>query len=331
MVLMQTETSKTLKKLTIGGVQLDTVAVLSPMADFTDIILRSLVRKQSKKCLLMSEMVSSQALRYDNSKNITDFYEDELPLSFQISGHDPKVMAEAAKKLEEKSTFIDINMGCPAPKIVKNSDGAKLMTNLSLASSIISAVKKAVNIPVTVKCRLGWDFNTKNYIEFSKMAESSGADALIVHGRTRSQMYSGNADWNAIAEVKQAVNIPVIGNGDIDTPEKALQCLEKSGCDGVAIGRGILGDPGLIARIEQYLATGVLIPPPELEQRLKTAYEHCEKEVEYRGEEFGVKHMRKFFAYYVKNTRNAGKYRYKLVRCASLKEVEQIFDEILSD
>ncbi len=328
---MQLKKPKTIKKLTIGNVKLDTMAVLAPMADFTDIVLRSLVRKESKKCLLMSEMVSSQSLKYENCKNITDFNKDEFPLSFQISGHDPKIMAEAAKKLEAQSTFIDINMGCPAPKIVKNFDGIKLMTDLPLASSIISAVKNAVNIPITVKCRLGWDFNSKNYLEFAKMAQDSGTDALIVHGRTRSQMYSGHADWQAIGEVKQAVNIPVIGNGDIDSPEKALECLNLSGCDGIAIGRGILGDPGLIARIEHYIETGKIINPPTPAKRLEIAFEHCKQEAEYRGEEFGIKHMRKFFAYYVKNIRNAGKYRFKLVRCITLKEVEQIFEEILSE
>ncbi|OGI03466.1 MAG: tRNA dihydrouridine synthase DusB [Candidatus Melainabacteria bacterium GWF2_37_15] len=325
---MQSEKAKTLRNLTIGTVNLNSRVVLAPMADFTDTVLRSLVRKESKNCLLMSEMVSSQSLKYNNQQGITDYNEAEFPLSFQISGHIPEIMAEAAQKLEDKATFIDINMGCPAPKIVKNFDGVRLMTDLSLASHIITAVKNSVKIPVTVKCRLGWDCNTKNYLEFAKMAESSGADAIIIHGRTRSQMYSGDADWHAIAQVKQAVNIPVIGNGDIDSPEKAGECLQISGCDGIAVGRGILGDPGLIARIETYIEAGKIEPPPELEKRLKTALIHCQNEVEYRGEEAGIKHMRKFFAYYVKNIRNAGQYRFKLVRCITLEEVEKTFNEI---
>lgn len=323
--------SITLKKLTIGNINLDTCAVLAPMADFTDIVLRSLVRNESQNCLLMSEMVSSQSLKYNNQQGIIDYDESEFPLSFQISGHDPEIMAEAAQKLETRSTLIDINMGCPAPKIVKNLDGVSLMTNLPLASKIIAAVKDAVKIPVTVKCRLGWDFNTKNHIEFAHMAEDSGADALIVHGRTRSQMYSGKADWQAIGEVKKAVNIPVIGNGDIDSPEKAREYMEISGCDGVAIGRAILGDPGLIARIEHYIKTGTLMPEPNIEKRLKTALIHCQKEIEYRGEEPGIRFMRKFFAFYVKNIRNAGKYRHKLVRCITLKDVENVFEEIISE
>lgn len=328
---MQFQNTKTLKKLTIGKVELNSCVALAPMADFTDMVLRGLVRQESKHCLLMSEMVSSQSLKYSNEQGIIDFVETEYPLSFQISGHIPEVMAQAAQKLENRATFIDVNMGCPAPKIVKNSDGAKLMTNLPLASSIISAVKSAIKIPVTVKCRLGWDFSSKNYIEFAKMAQDSGADAIIIHGRTRSQMYSGTADWEAIGQVKKEVSIPVIGNGDIDSPEKAKQCLEKSGCDGIAVGRGILGDPGLIARIEHYINYGEVLPPPGNEKKLELALLHCKKQVEYMGEEAGIKHMRKFFAYYVKNIRNAGKYRFKLVRCITMNEIYKIFDEIISE
>ncbi len=330
---MQSEKHKTLKDLTIGNVTLSSRAILAPMADFTDTVLRSLVRSMSKNCLLMSEMVSSQALKYSKKTSIIDYTENEFPLSFQISGHIPEVMAEAAKKLEDKATFIDINMGCPAPKIVKNFDGARLMTDLRLASSIIKAVKNAVKIPVTVKCRLGWNEEDKksgNYLKFAKMTRDSGADALIVHGRTRSQMYSGNADWEAIARIKQAINIPVIGNGDIDSPEKAAQCLEISGCDGIAAGRGVLGDPGLIARIENYIDYGKIESPPDILKRLEIAFVHCKKEVEYRGEEAGIRHMRKFFAYYVKNIKNAGKYRFMLVRCITLKEVEDILKEIIT-
>lgn len=320
-----------IKKLKIGDVRLDSCIVLAPMADFTDTVLRGLVRRESRNCLLMSEMVSSQSLKYSNQLEIIDYEESEFPLSFQISGHIPEIMAEAAQKLENKATFIDINMGCPAPKIVKNSDGVKLMTDLPLASSIIASVRNAVKIPVTVKCRLGWDFSSKNYIEFAKMTQDSGADAIIIHGRTRTQMYSGEADWNAIAEIKQAVNIPVIGNGDIDSPEKAKKYLEISGCDGIAIGRGILGDPQLIARIENYIERGELIPPPDNKKRLENALFHCKNAIEYRGEEAGIKHMRKFFAYYVKNIRNAGKYRFKLVRCITLNEVNKIFEEIIAE
>lgn len=330
MGMMQSLKQETLRNLTIGGINLDSLVALAPMADFTDTVLRSLVRNYSKNCLLMSEMVSSQSLKYNNTQSITDCKKEEHPLSFQISGHIPEIMAESAQKLEHKATFIDINMACPAPKIVKNLDGVSLMRDLPLASIIIRAVKQAVKIPVTVKCRLGWDHSVKNYLEFARMAEANGADALIVHGRTRSQFYSGSADWEAIAEIKKAISIPVIGNGDITTPEKAKEYLESSGCDGIAIGRGILGDPALIARVEHYLQTGVLLPVPDLEERLKIALIHTKNEVKYRGEESGIRFMRKFFPYYVKNIKNAGKYRFKLVKCNQLEEVEKIFDEINS-
>jgi tRNA-dihydrouridine synthase B len=188
-----------------------------------------------------------------------------------------------------------------------------------------------VRIPVTVKCRLGWDNNTKNHLEFARMAEDCGANALIVHGRTRSQMYSGKADWDAIRQTKGAVKIQVIGNGDIDSPQKAKECLEISGCDGVAIGRGVLGDPELIGRIEKYLESGELEPPPEIEKRLEMALLHCKKEVEYRGEAAGIRYMRKFFAYYVKNIKNAGKYRFELVKCVTLGEVEHILERIINN
>ncbi len=326
----QSEKTELLKKLTIGGVKLDSCVILAPMAGFTDTILRRIVRESSPKCLLMSEMVSSEALKFNKEQHILDHLPPEQPLSFQLSGHKPEIMAEGAKKLEEIATLIDINMGCPVPKITKNSDGAKLMSDLKLASRIITAVKQSVTIPVTVKCRLGWDFNSKNHVEFAKMAEESGADALIVHGRTRSQMYSGSADWQAIGEVKQAVNIPVIGNGDIDSPQKALECLKMSGCDGIAVGRGILGDPGLIGRIEKYLFTGELEPSPDFQARLQSALLHTQMQVDYRGEYAGIRYMRKFFAHYIKNIKNASKFRFDLVRCSTLKEVEEIFYRITS-
>lgn len=334
MTISRQATTETTAKLTIGSLKLESPVMLAPMAGFTDSVLRGLVRMYSIKCLVVSEMVSAEGMHWGHEKELLNFNEVEKPLAFQLSGHKPELMAEGARKLEAISSLIDINMGCPVPKIVKNHDGSKLMTDLSLASSIIKAVKEAVNIPVTVKCRLGWDCGSKNHVEFAKMVEDSGADAIIVHGRTRSQMYSGKADWAAIGEVKQAVNIPVVGNGDITTPQMAKKCLEISGCDGVAIGRGVLGDPGLIGRIENYLLNGESETEPNDKDRhtglslQEIALLHCRKEVEYRGEEQGIRYMRKFFAHYVRGVRNACAYRFDLVRCSTLAEVEAVFAEI---
>jgi len=319
------------KKLQIGSLTINSPVVLAPMAGITDKVLRSMVRMFSSDCLLFTEMISSEALFYNNSGEILDHDRSELPLAFQISGHKPELMAHAAKKLEEFASVIDINMGCPAPKIVKNFDGAKLMTDLKLSSSIITAVKNAVDLPVTVKCRLGWDSSSKNHIEFAEMAEDSGADAIIMHGRTRAQQYSGRADWNAIGETKTRVKIPVIANGDIDSPQKALSCLEISGCDGIAVGRGVLGDPGLINRIERYINDREDLPEPSIKQRIELALLHCKKEMEFRGEEAGIKFMRKFFAYYIREIRNAAKYRHDLVRVNRYSDIEQLFFKIAVD
>ncbi|MFH0702945.1 MAG: tRNA dihydrouridine synthase DusB [bacterium] len=325
-MLQKTQLEK--NTLNIGQVKLESIVMIAPMAGITDTILRQIIRMFSKKCLLSSEMLSSEALKSSQNKSILDHNKIEYPLSFQISGHKPELMAEAARKLENISTIIDINMGCPVSKIVKNNEGAKLMTDLSLASKIISSVKKAVNIPVTIKCRLGWDFNSKNYIEFAKMAENSGADAIIVHARTKSQAYSGLADWHAVGEIKNSVNIPVIGNGDINSAQKALECLKISKCDGIAVGRGILGDPALIYRIEKYIDSGIILPELTIQERLDIALLHCKKEMEYRGGIHGIKFMRKFFGWYIKNIEEAAKYRRELVKFNTLTEIEDLFDQI---
>ncbi len=310
------------QNIKIGNIELKSKVAVAPMAGVTDTVFRQIIRLFSKECLLVTEMISSEALKYNKTNHITDIVECEHPISFQLSGHKPDLMAEAAKRLEEKADIIDINMGCPVAKIVKNTDGSKLMTEPKLASEIIERIKKAVNIPVTVKCRIGWDMNSKNHVEFAQMVQDSGADAIVVHGRTRSQLYSGKADWHAIGEVKQAVDIPVFGNGDITSPEKALECLKISGCDGVAIGRGLLGDPGLLHRVEHAVNTGEIIPPPTIIERLDLAILHGEKEVEYRSEFHGVKYCRKFFAWYIKGIRDATKYRYDLVRMDSFNDVK---------
>lgn len=320
-----------MKTLKIGKKELNSNVILAPMAGITDSILRRLVRIFSPECLVMSEMISSEGLRMNPDRSITHAEKEEYPLCFQISGHKPHIMSEAAKILEPISTTIDINMGCPAPKIVKNGDGSALTKDLKLASEIISAVKKATAATLTVKTRLGWDSNSMQYLEFAKMAQDSGADALIVHGRTRSQMYSGIANWEAIAEIKQTLEIPVIANGDINSVEAAIECQKITNCDGFAIGRGILGDLELISRVEHYFATGEILPEPSINRRIEIAKIHLEKEIEFRGEIFGLLFMRKFLSYYIKNIKGAAQYRFELVRMNQKQEIFDAFDKILDE
>ncbi len=314
-----------MKKLKIGNVEFNSNVILAPMAGITDSVLRSMVRETSRDCLVMSEMVSSEGLRMNPDRSIIFTQPQEYPLSFQISGHKPELMAEAAKILENVSTVIDINMGCPAPKIVRNGDGSSLMKDLKLAEKIISSVKKAVNVPVTVKTRLGWDVPSMNYLDFANMAQDAGADAIMIHGRTRSQMYSGTANWNAIAEIKQVLEIPVIANGDINSVEAAIECQKITQCDGFGIGRGVLGDVDLISRIEHYFETGEILAPPDITQRIQVAKIHLQKEMDFRGELHGIQFMRKFFAYYIRGIKGAAQYRFELVR---LNDKQQILDTL---
>lgn len=317
--------------LRVRNIEFESNVFLAPMAGITDTVFRQLIRKYAPKAPLYTEMISSEGLAVKQDIVLTKVEKCEYPVIYQISGHKPHLMAKAAKILEPKATMIDINMGCPVNKVVKGSDGSALMKNLKLASEIITAVRESVSIPVSVKTRLGWDMKSKNYLEFSKMVEDSGADMIMVHGRTRSQMYADTANWEEIGEVKQNVSIPVIANGDIVSVEAAKNCLEISGCDGIAVGRGTLGDMELIGRIESYLADGKLKKLPTLEDKLNTALEHARMEIELRGEKVGLKFMRKFFAWYVTGVKNAAKYRFELVRVESLNETEKIFERILED
>lgn len=319
------------KTLKIGELELKSCVTLAPMAGITDSVFRRLVRRYSQNSLLASEMLSSEAIKMNPDERLMFADSVEHPISLQISGHKPDIMSYAASYIEDKTDIIDINMGCPVGKIVKNNDGSALMKDPVQASKIILAVKKVVKKPVTVKFRLGWDCESKNYIEFARMAQDSGADAITVHGRTRTQMYGGSADWNAIGEIKNVVDIPVIGNGDINSVEKAIECLKISGVDGIAVGRGILYDPSLIYRIENYLDIGEFIPSPTISERIEMATWHCLKEIEFRGEQYGIPFMRKFFGWYIKDIRNAAKYRSILVTAATFNQVKEIFEEILEN
>ncbi len=272
---------------------------LAPMAGITDYVLRSLVREYSKTCLLTTEMISSEALRQVKDTDIVRKDLNHSPISYQLSGHKPFMIADGAEYLEKFADMIDINMGCPVNKVVKGTDGAALMRNPYLAQDIVRAVKERVNIPVSVKFRLGYTMDELNFVEFGQKMQEAGADFITIHGRTRSQMYSGKADWKKIAELKKNVDIPVFANGDVNSIESAVQCLEESQADGVAIGRGVLGDVTLISRIEKYLTTGKYTPALTIEEKVFQAKKHLLREIEFRGEEVGVKFVRKFYPYYI--------------------------------
>lgn len=305
-------------QIKIGNVLLKSPVMLAPMAGITDLPYRQLIRRFSKDSLLTTEMISSEMLmqnRKDGDK-ILENRENEFPLSYQLSGHKPQMMSTAAKKLmklERKPSIIDINMGCPVRKVVCGGDGSALMRTPELASDIVKAVKAAVDVPVSVKFRLGYTSTEKNFLEFAKLMQTSGADALTIHCRTRSQMYSGEADWSAIAGIKKEIDIPVFANGDITTPQKAQECLEITGADGVAVGRATLGAPELLHRIEHYLLTGELLEEADIKTKVEWAIEHLDTEVELRGVKNAIPFMRKFYPYYIKGIQNAAAVRGKLM------------------
>lgn len=302
---------------------------LAPMAGITDYVLRSLIREHSPNCLLTTEMISSEALTQVKDTDIVKRGDNHSPISYQLSGHKPKMMADSAEYLQRFADMIDINMGCPVNKVVKGTDGAALMRNINLAQEIVKTVKSQISIPLSVKFRLGYTMDELNYVEYGQKMQEAGADFITIHGRTRSQMYGGKADWKKIAELKRNVDIPVFANGDVVSVETAVQCLEDSQADGIAVGRGVLGDVTLISRIERYLSAGEYIPPPTLEQKIDDMKKHLLREVEFRGENVGIKFVRKFYPYYVNGFQGASRCRGELVMLDNLKDILGLLDKIL--
>ncbi|NCB47766.1 tRNA dihydrouridine synthase DusB, partial [bacterium] len=317
-----------MNKIKIGDKTLNTKVSLAPLAGITDYVLRSLIRKHSKTCLITTEMISSEALVQVPKTKILDRNDDHSPISYQLSGHKPQMMAKAAKILEQYADIIDINMGCPVNKVVKGQDGCALMKNQPLAADIVKAVKENVVRPVSVKFRLGYTANEENFVEYGVKMQEAGADFITIHARTRSQMYSGKADWAKIKELKQNVDIPVFANGDILSIESAIECLEQSNADGVAIGRGVLGDVTLISRIEHYLTTGEKLPPPKLEERVETLKVHLLEEIKLRGEAVGIKFVRKFYPYYINSVKDAAKYRAVLMQEENYDNIIKVLDDL---
>jgi len=310
----------------IGPVLLDNPVMSAPMAGITDKAYRILAREAG--CgLVCTEMVSDQALLYGNPKTcrLLDIAGETGPVSVQIFGSNPDYMAAAAEIAESRGAdIIDINMGCPTPKIVKNGEGAALMRSPKKAAEIVRAVVERVKVPVTVKMRKGWDENSVNAVELAKLVTGAGAVALTVHGRTRSQFYTGKADWEIIAAVKRAVSVPVIGNGDIWQPGDALLMMEQTGCDGVMIGRAALGNPWIFSRTIHFLRTGELLPGPSPEERIGMVLRHLSLLVEIKGEAVAVREMRKHAAWYARGLRGAAKAREKINKAASVEELQKI-------
>ena len=304
---------------------------LAPMAGITDFVLRELVRENSQNALLTTEMISSEALVQVNDPVIIKRNENHSPVVYQLSGHKPELMARAAKILEPYADMIDINLGCPVNKVTKGNDGAALMRTPELAADIVKAIDEAVSLPVSVKFRLGFTFDTMNYVEYGQRMQEAGAKFITIHGRTRAQMYGGKADWARIKQLVDNVDVPVFANGDVVSPETALQCLEESGAKGVAVGRGALGDVTLIGRIEHCLKTGEILPPPTIENRVDALRKHLKSEIELRGELVGLKFVRKFYPYYISGIKNAAKYRSVLVTTEDLKEIDLVLNHILKE
>ncbi len=327
--------------LKIGNIELKHGLFLAPLAGVSDRAFRSVCRKFGAECTV-SEMISAKGLHYNDTKTavLAAFSEDESPFFIQIFGSDPEIMAESAKKLATNNykacqntclpSGIDINMGCPVPKIAGNGDGSALMKNPKLAGEIVKAVSRAVDIPVTVKIRSGWDDDNINAVEVAKIVEENGAKAICVHGRTKAQMYRDPVNIDIIKAVKEAVNIPVIANGGINTADDAKRMLEYTGCDGLMIARGAMGNPFLFEEITAYLE-GITYTPPTMEERMNVAMEHIKLMIGYKGEYTGVMEARKHLAWYIQGQKGAAAAREKVNRASNLDELQNIVDEYLQN
>ncbi len=316
-------------KFKIGDTLLDNNVFLAPMAGGTDLPFRLLCREQGAG-MSVTEMVSAKAILYKNknTKELLAVDRAEGPVSVQLFGSDPEIMAAIAAQIEDGPyVAIDVNMGCPVPKIVNNHEGSALMKDPAQAEKVLTAMVKAVKKPVTVKFRKGFNDQNINAVEFAKMAESCGVAAVAVHGRTREQYYSGKADWDIIRQVKEAVKIPVIGNGDVFTPEDAKRLLDETGCDGIMVGRGAKGNPWIFKRITHYLETGELLPGPTLMEVRDMILRHGKMLTEYKGEMIAMREMRSHMAWYTKGMRNSAALRCEINQVETLEGLAELLEK----
>ncbi len=312
-----------MKHLKIGNVELENRYILGPMAGVTDLPFRLLCREQGAGLLCM-EMVSAKAIYYNNrnTESLLEIHPNEKPVSLQLFGSDPKIMSEMAKRIEERPfAILDVNMGCPVPKVVKNGEGSALMKDPKLVYEIVSALVKAIEKPVTVKIRKGFDDDHVNAVEIARIAEEAGAAAVAVHGRTREQYYSGKADWDIIRQVKEAVSVPVIGNGDVTSPQKAAELVRLTGCDGIMIARGAQGNPWIFSEMIHWEETGELPSRPDKDEVREMMLRHARLQLEYKGEFSGIREMRKHVAWYTKGLKGAARLREKVNDVESLEEL----------
>ena len=317
-------------KLKIGSVTLDNNLILAPMAGVTDLPFRLLCKEQGAG-LICTEMISAKAIHFKNknTESLMEIDERERPVSLQLFGSDPDLMADIAAQIEHRNfDILDINMGCPVPKVVNNGEGSALMKNPRLIHEIIHKVSGAIKKPVTVKFRKGFTEDCVNAVEIARIAQDAGAAAVAVHGRTREQYYSGKADWDIIRQVKEAVSIPVIGNGDVDSPEKAKQMQQETGCDGIMIGRAVRGNPWLFSRILHYQETGELLPKPDIREVKEMMLRHARLQLEYKGEYTGMREMRKHVAWYTAGMPHSAAVRRLVNEVESYEQLEELVERL---